>query len=602
MRSSRFIGICSLAALSACSAQQPAPAVDRAPSAPPAEQRLNALVEEYWEEFLRLNPLNATLNGDYRYNDRLENSIGPRYLADSLALDQQYLGKLKSIDAARLSGQARLTYDIFELDRELGIQGYRFPGELLPINQFFSLPALFAQMGAGGGLHPFATVKDYEDWLKRVTDFVSWVDQAIANMRAGIGRGIVQPRIVMEKVLPQLEPMIVAEPGQSLFYRPVKQFPDAFSQSERARLTAAFARAIQDQIVPAHRRLHAFIRDEYLPRTRATVGITSLPGGEEWYAYLVKLQTTTAMTPEQIHALGLEEVARIRAEMHKVIERVGFKGDLPAFFAHLRSDPRFYYAAPDDLLNGYRALKDQVAGAAPRLFSIAPKADFEIRAVEEFRARSAAGASYQPATPDGARAGVFYVNTYDLKSRPRYSMQAIYLHEAVPGHHFQLSIQQELEDLPRFRRFGRYTAYIEGWGLYSESLGRELGLYADPYDYFGALGAEIFRAVRLVVDTGLHARGWSREQAIEYMSANAPVGPAEAVSEIERYIALPGQALAYKVGELKLKELRARATRGLGEAFDVREFHTLVLTDGALPLDVLEAKVERWIAQRRKAL
>jgi uncharacterized protein (DUF885 family) len=278
--------------------------------------------------------------------------------------------------------------------------------------------------------------------------------------------------------------------------------------------------------------------------------------------------------------------------------QVGFKGDLAAFFAWLRSDPRFYYTKPEDLLAGYQALKSKAAEAAPRLFAVAPKADFEIRAVEEFRARSAATASYRGATPDGSRPGVFYVNTYDLKSRPRYTMQSIYLHEAVPGHHFQFSIQQELENLPRFRRFGGYTAYSEGWGLYAESLGAELGFYGDPYDHFGALGTEMFRAVRLVVDTGIHSKGWSREQAIEYMSANAPIGASDAVSEIERYIANPGQALAYKVGELKLKELRARAAGRLGDRFDLRDFHTQVLTDGALPLDVLDAKIDRWIAQQ----
>jgi uncharacterized protein (DUF885 family) len=403
----------------------------------------------------------------------------------------------------------------------------------------------------------------------------------------------------MEKVLPQLEPLIAKDPKQSLFYRPVTNFPESFTAEERERFTNAYTKAIATQIVPAYQRLQAFIRDEYLPKTRATVGITSLPNGAEWYAYLVKLQTTTNLTPAEIHDIGLKEVARIRGEMEKVIAQVGFKGDMAAFFAFLRSDPRFYYTKPDDLLDGYRALKSQAAEAAPRLFAVSPKADFEIRAVEEFRARSAAGASYRAATPDGSRPGVFYVNTYDLKSRPRYTMQSIYLHEAVPGHHFQFSIQQELESLPSFRRFGGYTAYSEGWGLYAESLGRELGFYADPYDYFGALGAEMFRAVRLVVDTGMHAKEWSREQAIEYMSANAPIGPSDAVSEIERYIANPGQALAYKVGELKLKELRARATKQLGERFDLREFHTRVLTDGALPLDVLETKIDRWIAEQQ---
>ncbi|HEY4644714.1 MAG TPA: DUF885 domain-containing protein [Steroidobacteraceae bacterium] len=599
MKFVRVLIVIAFAVLCACSDKQAALTEgEQAALAQSAEQRLTQLVEQYWEEFLVLNPIAATFYGDNRYNDRLAIDIGPKYLADSLALDQKYLEQLKSIDPAALSGQARLTYDIFKLDREMSIEGYRFPNELLPINQSFSLPSLFAQMGAASGVQPFATVKDYDDWLKRVADFVVWADQAIENMRDGVSRGVVQPRIVMEKVLPQLEAMLVSDPTQSVFYRPVAQFPENFSAQDRQRLTAALTKAIGEQIVPSYRRLHTFVRDDYLPRTRATVALTSLPQGAEWYAYQVKLQTTTNLTPEQIHELGLKEVARIRGEMDRVMQQVGFKGDLAAFFALLRSDPRFYYTTPDDLLNGYRALKDQVAAAAPSLFAIQPKADFEIRAVEEFRAQSAATASYRPATPDGTRPGVFYVNTFDLKSRPRYSMRAVYLHEAVPGHHFQFSIQQELENLPRFRRFGGYTAYSEGWGLYSESLGKELGLYADPYDLFGALGTEIFRAVRLVVDTGIHAKGWSREQAIEYMSANAPVGPADAVSEIERYIANPGQALAYKVGELKLKDLRARAVQKLGDDFDVREFHTQVLIDGALPLDVLEAKLDRWLVER----
>jgi uncharacterized protein (DUF885 family) len=597
MRQARIVGFLLLVALAACARDEAPAGASQAASAQGAEQRLSQLVEEYWQKYLYLNPISATVIGDNRYNDRLEITVSPQYMADSLALEREYQKKLEEIDPAALTGQARLTYDIFKLDRALAIEGFRFPAELIPINQSFSMPSLFAQMGAGGNLQPFATARDYEDWLKRTNDFVTWVDQAIVNMRAGIAKGVVQPRIVMEKVLPQLEPLIVKDPKQSLFYRPVANFPESFTAEERERFTNAYTKAIATQIVPAYQRLQAFISDEYLPKTRATVGITSLPNGAEWYAYLVKLQTTTALTPAEIHDIGLKEVARIRAEMEKVIAQVGFKGDLAAFFAHLRSDPRFYYTKPEDLLNGYRALKSQAAEAAPRLFAVTPRADFEIRAVEEFRAKSAASASYRVATPDGSRPGVFYVNTYDLKSRPRYTMQSIYLHEAVPGHHFQLSIQQELEDLPSFRRFGGYTAYSEGWGLYAESLGRELGFYADAYDYFGALGTEMFRAVRLVVDTGIHSKEWSREQAIEYMSANAPIGPSDAVSEIERYIANPGQALAYKVGELKLKELRARATERLGERFDLREFHTQVLTDGALPLDVLEAKIDRWIAQ-----
>jgi uncharacterized protein (DUF885 family) len=578
---------------------------DQATSAAPpqltpaaAANELDRIVEEYWDRYIELNPLVGTFNGDYRFNDRIENTISPQYLADTLALDKEFLARVEAIDATLLSGQDRLTHETFRLDRQLGIEGARYQNELLPVNQVFSLPLLFATMGSGSSLHPFQSTKDYEDWLKRVGDFEKWMNQAIENMRAGASKGIVQPRIVMERVLPQLASMIVEDPTRSLFYRPVANFPDAVPAADRERLKQAFVAAIRDKIVPSYRRVHDYVRDEYLAQARATVGLSALPQGGDWYAFLVKAQTTTSMTPGEIHQLGLKEVDRIRGEMESIMKKVGFKGDLPAFFAYLRKEPRFYFTKEEQLLDGYRDLKARVHAELPKLFAVMPKADFEIRPVEAFRAQSSAGASYQGATPDGKRPGVFYVNTYDLKSRPKYTMEAIYLHEAEPGHHFQGSIQQELEELPRFRRFGGYTAYSEGWGLYAESLGDELGLYTDPYNRFGALGTEIFRAVRLVVDTGIHARGWTREQAIEYMNANAPIGPADAISEIERYIAIPGQALAYKVGELKIKELRARARKALGAKFDVREFHTQVLTDGALPMDVLEAKINRWLESK----
>ncbi len=350
---------------------------------------------------------------------------------------------------------------------------------------------------------------------------------------------------------------------------------------------------------PALTRLHDFVKNEYLPRTRDTVAFTALPMGKDWYAYKVKEQTTTNLTPDQIHQIGLDEVKRIGAEIDRVARELGFQGDRRAFFDSLRADPRFYYASEDELLEGYRALKSQVRARLPELFDVKPRADFEIRPVESFRAQAQASASYQPASPDGSRPGIFYVNTYDLKSRPKYSMQAIYLHEAEPGHHYQISIQQELKDLPKFRRFGGYTAFAEGWGLYAESLGRELGMYADPYDYVGALSAEIWRAIRLVTDTGMHAKGWTRQQAIDYMLANTAVGATDAAAEIDRYIAWPGQALAYKLGELKIRELKARAQRQLGERFDVKAFHRQVLADGALPLGVLEIKIREWIAAER---
>ncbi len=596
MKFRQLLPVLAFVALAACSRSEEPKEAAPSPEALAAE--VDRIVEEYWEKLLVLNPLVATFNGDYRYNDRLENNLSPEYIAQSNALEKEYLGKIQAIDASGLEGQARLTREIFELDRKLAIEGQQFPQELLPLNQSFSLPAFLPRVP--NGIHPMETVKDYDDWLKRVADFEKWADQAIVNMRIGMQKGVVQPRVVIEKVLPQLAAMITNDPKKSMFYAPVTRFPESIPAADRERLTKAYEASVREQLVPAYQRMHDFVRDEYLPKTRSSVSLGALPNGEAWYAYLVKLQTTTPRTPEQIHQTGLDEVARIQGEMRKVMEQVGYKGDLQSFFAWLRKEPRFYYGKPDEILDGYRALKAQVKAELPKLFAVAPKADFQIQPVEEFRAKSAATASYQGATPDGKRPGIFYVNTYDLKSRPRYTMESIYLHEAEPGHHFQISIQQELEKLPRFRRFGGYTAYSEGWGLYAESLGRELGVYDDPYNYFGALSAEIHRAVRLVTDTGLHAKGWTREQAIEYMTRNSAVGPSDVVSEIERYIANPGQALAYKTGELKLKELRARAAAQLGEKFDVREFHTQVLTDGQLPLDVLEAKIDRWIEEQKK--
>lgn len=598
----RLLGaLCLAAVVTACS-RGPSEEEQRAAAArtsAAAAEEVTRVVEEYWDEFIELNPLSGTFNGDYRYNDRIENTIGPDYIAKGEALDKKYLERINAIDANTLAGQARLTHAIFKLDRELSIEGEQFPFELLPISQTFSLPNFMPQVP--NGIHPLETVKDYDDWLKRTKDMETWMKQSIENMKAGVEKGVVQPRIVMEKVLPQLAALGNGDPKKSPFYRPALNFPEAVPAADRERLEAALLASVRDTIMPSYRRVHDFVRDEYLPKTRDTVSLGALPNGEAWYAYLVKLQTTTRRTPEEIHQTGLDEVARIQGEMRKVMEQVGYREDLKSFFTWLRKEPRFYYGKPEELLEGYRALKDKVKAKLPEQFAVAPKADFKIEAVEDFRNKSAATASYMSATPDGKRPGVFYVNTYDLKSRPKYTMESIYLHEAEPGHHFQISIQQELEALPRFRRFGGYTAYSEGWGLYAESLGRDLGVYTDPYSYFGALSAEIHRAVRLVVDTGIHAKGWTREQAIQYMLDNSAVGPSDVVSEVERYIANPGQALAYKTGELKLKELRARAAAALGEKFDVREFHTQVLTDGQLPLDVLEAKIDRWIEQQKGA-
>jgi uncharacterized protein (DUF885 family) len=576
---------------------QPAASTTSAPADP--AKTLNDLVEAYFERILEMNPLFATFIDDHRYDDRLANNISPEAVAAATALEREYLAEAEKIDPNGLSGQDRLTWDIFVRDRKLNIEGATYPAELLPINQFFSLPNFFAQLGSGTSVQPFGTYDDYENFLGRARDFAVWMDQAIVNMRAGMERGVVQPRVVIERAIPQLEAQIAEDWEKSLFHRPVETLPESFTEEQRTALTAKYQEAVTGTIVPAYRRVRDFLRDEYLPKCRDAVGMSALPGGGAWYAYLVKTTTTTALTPEEIHQIGLDEVARIKAEMEAVKTQVGFKGTLPEFFEYLRTDERFYYTEPEQLLDAYRAQKEKVAAAAPQLFSLLPKADFEVRPVEEFRAKSQAAASYQPASPDGSRPGIFYVNTYDLKARPNYNIEAIFLHEAAPGHHFQISIQQELPGLPRFRRFGGYTAYDEGWGLYAETLGKELGMYEDPYQYYGKLAAEMLRSIRLVTDTGMHHKGWTREQALAYMRENSSMPETDAIAEIERYIAIPSQALAYKVGQLKLSALRAKATEALGDKFDVRAFHAQVLEDGALPLDVLEGKIDRWIAAQK---
>jgi uncharacterized protein (DUF885 family) len=479
------------------------------------------------------------------------------------------------------------------------IEGSRYPGHLIPLDQFRNFTAGFAQMGAGTGLHPFKSTKDYDDFLSRVNGFTGAVDIAIANMRKGMAQGLVPPRALIEKALPQLSAHVVEDPKTSLFYGPVRKFPDSVSAADRTRLTAAYETAIRERIVPAFQRLHAFVRDEYLPKTRSTSGLSSLPGGREWYDYLARTSTTTNLPAQQIHDLGLTEVARIHREMEKVKDEVGFRGDLKAFFAYVGSDPKFVFGSKDAILAAYREAKTRIDARTSRLFDVQPKADYEIRPIEPFREQSATLGQYQAASPDGTRPGIFYLNTYDLPSRRTWAMESLLLHEASPGHHFQISVQRELDSLPRFRRFGGYTAYSEGWGLYAESLGKELGVYEDPYQYYGALAGELWRAIRLVLDTGIHAKGWTREQAIEYALANSSQSPGMVTSEVERFMAIPGQALAYKIGQLKITELRQRAEKALGPRFNIKAFHRAVLEDGALPLDVLEEKIDRWIARQR---
>jgi uncharacterized protein (DUF885 family) len=596
------------ALLTACAATPPAPGA--APAAAPAATpvtvpqpaspaaALEALYESFFEEQLRLSPVLATYLGDERYNAELENPASPEYVASLIDLNQRYLERARSVDADQLAGSARISRDIFVRERELALEGLRFPARLLPIDQMDSLATTIAVFGSGAGAQPFRNALDYDNFLARADRFVVWVDSAIAAMREGMRVGVTQPRAVIIKVVPQLREIAKDDPEQTLFWQAVRAMPETIPAGERAAIEARWRAAIRDRLVPAYRRLADFIATEYAPAARDSVGWSALPDGAAWYRYQIRVQTTTDLTADEIHALGLAEVARIRSEMEQVRRDVGFDGDLVAFFRFLQEDPRFYFKSGEELVRGYTDLKQRIDALLPKLFSDFPRAEYEVRLVEPFRAASAPGAFYQPPSADGKRPGIFYVNAHNLKAQPIFGMETLSLHEAAPGHHFQIAIQQELTDLPRFRRFNNYVAYAEGWALYAEAIGRELGLFTDPYQWYGRLSDEMLRAMRLVVDTGLHAKGWSREQAMQYMRDNSSMAPSDIEAEVERYIVWPGQALGYKVGQLRISAMRERAEQLLGPRFDVREFHSQVLRDGALPLAVLEAKIDRWITAR----
>jgi uncharacterized protein (DUF885 family) len=582
--------------LAACSEKEPAPEQPAIDTDPAAE--LHSMFEEYFERNLQLNPLNATFIGDDRYNDRYANSIGPEHRAATLAMDEEFLARLEAIDRDALSRQDQLSYDMFRLEREQAIEGHRYPGHLQPINQFWSPMNLFAMLGSGKSVQPFKTVKDYDDWLSRIDGFVIYADQAIENMKEGMRTGVVQPKILIEKSLPQIQAHVVESAEESGFWMPVADMPETFRSEDRERLTAEFREAIENKVIPVYQRAANFIGDEYLAATRDTVGLYALPNGRDWYEYNVRVITSTDLTPDEIHQIGLDEVARIHDEMRGVMEEVGFEGDLDEFFEFMDTDPQFYFDEPEQLIQGYRDMSANIIELSKKLFAVFPRSDFEVRRVEPFREASASAASYVTGTPDGSRPGVFYANAYDLSARPKWGMESLFLHEAIPGHHFQRSLQVENENLPGFRRFGGQTAYTEGWGLYAESLGKELGVYTDPYQYFGALNAELWRSIRLVTDTGIHWKGWTRQEVLDYMYANSAVNESRAVSEAERFMAIPGQALAYKIGQLKIRAIRDKAEAALGDRFDVKKFHTQVLMDGPMPLSMLEAKIDDWIGEQ----
>jgi len=557
---------------------------------------LDALVEEYFDRQLELSPLDATAIGDSRFDDRLDDSTSPGFREKFLGIERAFLDRARRIEPARLSPASRLTWEIFVSEREHALAGQPFHGEYLPFTQMAGLPMELAVYGSGEGPQPFTTPAEYDRFLKRVREFPRWADGAIAMMRAGMAQGITLPKPAVVKMIPQLRGVATATGQDSIFWGPIKSMPASFSAADRERLGAAYAAALGREVLPAYARLADFLERDYLPAARSSVGWSDLPDGAAWYRWRIRGATTLDRAPDEIHELGLAEVARIRAEMTAVKEQVGFQGDLAAFFRHLQDDPKFYFDSEADLMAAYRDVKRRVDALLPKLFADFPKADYEIRPVEAFRAASASGASYLAPSADGKRPGIFYINTYNLRAQPRFGIETLSLHEASPGHHFQISIQQELTGLPRFRRFSGYVSYSEGWALYAESIGKELGVFTDPYQWYGRLSDEMLRAMRLVVDTGLHSRGWSRERAIRYMLDNSSMAESDVTAEVERYIVWPGQALGYKLGQLHITALRARAQSALGERFDVREFHSQVLRDGALPMDVLSAKIDRWIA------
>lgn len=556
------------------------------------------LFDSYWEKNSKLFPLDATSQGDNRYNDQLPND-GTKAFRDTLKnFYQDYLNQVEKFDREALNDNDKLSYDVFKYDLQMKLKGLELDTWMIPAQQFFSLPLTMGQLGSGAGNQPFKTLKDYENWLGRVKGFTVWTDTAIANFRHGMAAGMVLPKPLVEKMIPQMDAMIVTDAQKSLFYDPIKNLPKEISAADKAKITALYQQAILKELVPSYQKLSTFLKNEYLPKSRTTSGISSVPAGKEIYDYSVKYWTTTNKTPEEIYQTGLSEVKRIRTEMDSVKNKVGFKGDLNAFFTYLKTDPKFTpYKTPKEVIAAFNAIHDKMKPQLQKLFNKVPKTPFEVRQTEAFRAASAS-AEYNPGSPDGSRPGIFYIPILDArKFNITSGMESLFLHEAIPGHHYQISLQQESKDMPKFRRFAWYGAMGEGYALYSESLGKELGLYTDPYQYMGALGDEMHRAIRLVVDVAIHTKSMSREEAIKYMMSNEAISEDAATAEVERYMALPGQALSYKIGALKIRELRAKYEKQLGAKFKIVDFHDEILKDGVMPLDVLEQKMDAWAKQ-----
>jgi uncharacterized protein (DUF885 family) len=573
----------------------PVPAQDARPESD-AARALHAFFDAEWQRSLRESPETATYNGDNRYNDRWsDRSLDA--IARQEGEDRDALTRLHAMDRAALGEADRLDYDTFEWQLQHAIARQTFRGYLLPISHQGGI-----QTADGiAEIMPFATPKDYRDWLARMAAMPRQVEQTIALMREGAKTGRMPPRVLMQRVPAQIDLQIVDDPDKSPFYRPFVKFPDGIAAADRKALQDEARRTIRDAIVPAYRGLKRYFDDEYLPQARPGIAVTDLPDGHAYYAFLAADYTTTELTPAQIHAIGLKEVARIRAEMEKIKTETGFTGTLAEFFQFLRTDPRFFEKMPAALLERYQSVTKRIDPELVKAFKTIPRLPYGVRPIPDNIAPDTTTAYYQPGAADGTRPGYYYVNLYKPETRPTWEMVPLSLHEAVPGHHFQFARALELPDAPMFRRTAYFVAYSEGWGLYAERLGYDMGLYDDPYDRMGQLAYDMWRAVRLVVDTGMHDQGWSRDRAIQYFLDNSPKTRQDVVNEIDRYIDWPGQALAYKIGQLKISELREKASRELGAKFDVRAYNDAVLETGSVPLDVLERHIDAWIAAQKKA-
>ncbi len=553
------------------------------------------LTKNYFNEKNTLNPLDATQNGQNQFNDQLQFEMTDSYRKKQGAFFDSYASQLKQVDFEALSDEEKNSYDIIKWEVEVGQQLLQQNGNLMPIHQFWGTHLTMAQFGSAESAQPFKTEADYKNFEKRMELYAVWLDSAMVYMKKGIEKGVVLPQILTEKVIPQFNDMVTPKVEDNLFYSSIKKFPDTFSATQKEQLTKEYATIINEKLVPQFQKMSAFLQTEYLPASRKTSGIGALPGGNNLYKAYVKQWTTTEMTPEEIHELGLKEVARLKTEMEKVKTQVGFTGTIKEFFDHVRNKKELKpFKKPEEVIANFERVYEIIKPNVDKLFSLQPKTKFEIRRTEAFREKTASAEYVQGAT-DGSRPGIFYVPIPDVANYNFYADEDLFLHEAIPGHHFQISLQQENKLLPDFRKFNWFGAYGEGWALYTESLGKELGLYNDPYQYFGMLGSEMHRAIRLVVDTGLHTKGWTREQAIQYSLDNEAESEASIIAEIERYMAIPGQALSYKIGQLKIIELRKKAETELGTKFDIKKYHQIVLESGVMPLALLEKKVNNWI-------